>query len=207
MESVLLDAAGRRRSPATMPGFHAGRPPRNKGLRYPPDPPSVEEIIAVMRTAGDGAEGVRLRALIVVLWRAGLRISEALALAESDLDPVRGSVLVRHGKGGRAPRGRDGPLGMGAAAAVGGAARDASGGRFAVRIAWSDGRPAVGFVRCAEGAAGGGRPRRCPPAVRSAPAPACSRGRDGARGNSDHSHTAPARACRSGRDLRVFARD
>jgi integrase len=102
MESVLLlDAAGRRRSPATMPGFHAGRPPRNKGLRYPPDPPSVEEIIAVMRTAGDGAEGMRLRALIVILWRAGLRISEALALAETDLDPVRGAVLVRRGKGGK----------------------------------------------------------------------------------------------------------
>src|SRR5450755_3394394 len=33
METVLLDAAGRRRSPATMPGFHSGRPPRNKGLR------------------------------------------------------------------------------------------------------------------------------------------------------------------------------
>ena len=27
---VMLDAAGRRRSPATLPGFHAGRPPRNK---------------------------------------------------------------------------------------------------------------------------------------------------------------------------------
>jgi hypothetical protein len=66
MESVLLDAAGRPRSPATMPGFHAGRPPRNKGLHYPPDPPSVEEIIAVMRIAGKGAEGVRLRVLIVV---------------------------------------------------------------------------------------------------------------------------------------------
>jgi integrase len=56
---------------------------------------------AVMRTAGDRAEGVRLRALIVILWRAGLRISEALALAEGDLDPVRGAVLVRAGKGGR----------------------------------------------------------------------------------------------------------
>jgi integrase len=101
MEPVLLDAAGRRRSPATMPGFHTGRPPRNKGLRYPPDPPSVEEIIAVMRTAGDSAEGLRLRALIVFLWRAGLRISEALALAASDLDPIRGAALVRRGKGGK----------------------------------------------------------------------------------------------------------
>ena len=48
MSEMLLDRAGRRRSPATMPGFHAGRPPRNKGLRYPADPPKVEEIIAVM---------------------------------------------------------------------------------------------------------------------------------------------------------------
>ena len=39
--------------------------------------------------------------MIVVLWRAGLRIHEALALTEHDLDPRRGSVLVRSGKGGR----------------------------------------------------------------------------------------------------------
>jgi hypothetical protein len=57
MESVLYDAAGHRRSPATMPGYHEGRPPRNKGLRYPADPPTVEEIVAVMRAAGDGPEG------------------------------------------------------------------------------------------------------------------------------------------------------
>jgi integrase len=37
----------------------------------------------------------------VILWRAGLRIQEALALAEADLDPRRGSLLVRRGKGGR----------------------------------------------------------------------------------------------------------
>jgi integrase len=41
-----------------------------------------------------------MRALIVLLWRASLRISEALALAESDLDALHGSVLVRRGKGG-----------------------------------------------------------------------------------------------------------
>src|SRR6202012_3739899 len=80
MESVLLDVAGHRRSPATLPGYHRGRPPRNKGERYPADPPNVEEIVAVMRAAGDRPEAHRLRALIVLLWRAGLRISEALAL-------------------------------------------------------------------------------------------------------------------------------
>jgi hypothetical protein len=47
--SAVLDAAGRRRSPATLPGYPAGRAPRNKGQRYPADPPTVEEIIAVMR--------------------------------------------------------------------------------------------------------------------------------------------------------------
>src|ERR671916_2583857 len=84
MSQLLLDAAGRRRSPATLPDFHAGRPPRNKGIRYPGDPPTIEEIVAVMRAAGDGVHGRRLRGLIVVLWRAGLRICEALALAEAD---------------------------------------------------------------------------------------------------------------------------
>jgi site-specific recombinase XerD len=97
----MLDAAGRPRSPATMPGYLAGRPPRNKGLRYPADPPRVEEIVAVMRAAGDGIHGARIRGLIVVLWRAGLRISEALSLAERDLDPARGAILVRAGKGGK----------------------------------------------------------------------------------------------------------
>src|SRR4051794_39268893 len=97
--SAVLDSAGRRRSRATMPGYHAGRPPRNKGMRYPADPPTVEEIIAVMRAAGERPHGARLRALIVVLWRGGLRIQEALALAERDLDRRRGSLLVRHGKG------------------------------------------------------------------------------------------------------------
>jgi site-specific recombinase XerC len=97
----LLDAAGRPRSPATMPGHQAGRQPRNKGIRYPADPPRVEEIVAVMRAAGSGIPGARTRGLIVVLWRAGLRISEALSLAERDLDPERGALLVRHGKGGK----------------------------------------------------------------------------------------------------------
>jgi hypothetical protein len=101
MSELLLDRAGRRRSPATMPGFHAGHAPGNKGLRYPADPPKVEEIVAVMRAAGDRAHGRRLRGLIAILWRSGLRIQEALALTEGDLYQRRGSLLVRRGKGGR----------------------------------------------------------------------------------------------------------
>ncbi len=51
---VLLDAAGRRRSPATLPGYLAGRAPRNKGMEYPADPPKPEEIILVMRMIATG---------------------------------------------------------------------------------------------------------------------------------------------------------
>ena len=102
--SSILDSAGRRRSPATLSGFHARRAPRNKGMLYPADPPTVEEIVCVMRHASDDAHGFRLRAMIVMLWRGGLRIQEALALSEHDLDPQRGScscAAERAGTGAR----------------------------------------------------------------------------------------------------------
>jgi hypothetical protein len=41
-----LDIAGRRRSPATLPGYHAGRPPRNKGQHYPAYPPSPQRGVS-----------------------------------------------------------------------------------------------------------------------------------------------------------------
>jgi hypothetical protein len=40
----LLNAAGRRRSPATLPGYLAGRRPRNKGLRYQPIRPRSRRL-------------------------------------------------------------------------------------------------------------------------------------------------------------------
>jgi integrase len=107
-----FDSLGRPRSPAAVPGYRAGRPLRNKGRRYPADRPRTEEIIAVMRCAGGGLHGARARSLIVVLWRAALRVQEALDLSELDLDPRRGSVLVRCGKGGAPPRSRHGRLGL-----------------------------------------------------------------------------------------------
>jgi hypothetical protein len=49
MSEVALDSRGRGRSPATVAGYLSSRAPRNKGRRYPADPPRVEEIIAIMR--------------------------------------------------------------------------------------------------------------------------------------------------------------
>ena len=52
MHPFLVDIAGRRRSACDAAGYHCGRSPRNKGLRYPADPPSGAEIAGVMRSAG-----------------------------------------------------------------------------------------------------------------------------------------------------------
>lgn len=46
--------------------------------------------------------GLRNRALIAILYRAGLRVSEALALLSKDVDAGAGSVRVLRGKGGLA---------------------------------------------------------------------------------------------------------
>jgi site-specific recombinase XerD len=70
----LRDARGYRRPIATLPGYQA---------------------------CPDTLTGKRLHALIVLLWRTGLRISEALDLGESDLHHDDGSIVVRRGKGGK----------------------------------------------------------------------------------------------------------
>jgi integrase len=94
------DRIGRSRSPVTLPGYHRGRPPANKGAKLGPTPPTAEEIFRMLGRCDQTPYGERMRALVYVLWRAGLRISEALALIEDDLDPDRSSVFVRKGKNG-----------------------------------------------------------------------------------------------------------
>jgi site-specific recombinase XerD len=70
--------------------------------RRPPEVLSEAEVIALLKACSTRAPtGVRNRALIAVLWRCGLRISEALALELRDVDLDAGTVRVRHGKGDR----------------------------------------------------------------------------------------------------------
>jgi integrase/recombinase XerD len=67
-----------------------------------PDLLSADEVRALLNACSKRAPtGIRNRALITVLYRAGLRISEALALELKDLDQERGAINVRHGKGDR----------------------------------------------------------------------------------------------------------
>ncbi len=76
----------------------ATRPKR----RLPPEVLTDEEVCALMQACGRHAPtGLRNRALIALLYRAGLRINEALNLYPKDLELADGSVRVLNGKGGR----------------------------------------------------------------------------------------------------------
>jgi integrase/recombinase XerD len=74
-----------------------------KGEVYPAEPLSgveVKQLLASVDTST--VTGIRNHALLVVLWRAGLRCSEALALRVSDIDFDAGTLRVLRGKGKRA---------------------------------------------------------------------------------------------------------
>lgn len=103
LEVFTLNRLGRRPSPITLPGYRKGQAPASKGLRMEPEPLTHDEVLRLLRqTSRRGVAGFRDRALYVVLWRTGLRISEALDLEVRDLDIERGFLRVRHGKGDRA---------------------------------------------------------------------------------------------------------
>ena len=73
-----------------------------KGKTYPVEILTPDEIRALAAQCSKKSNyGIRHRALIVVLYRTGLRISEALALRPKDLNLEIGSVTVLHGKGDR----------------------------------------------------------------------------------------------------------
>jgi integrase/recombinase XerD len=70
---------------------------------YPAEPLSPDEVRALLvACGGDSLSAVRDHALLVVLWRCGLRIGEALDLRPYDIDFSAGSIRVRFGKGRRA---------------------------------------------------------------------------------------------------------
>lgn len=60
-------------------------------------------VYRLLRTCpGRAPTGIRNRALIVVGYRAGLRLAEALALHPKDLHREAATIAVLHGKGNRA---------------------------------------------------------------------------------------------------------
>lgn len=99
---VLYDRRGHPRPAVTLPGYRAGERPPNYGMKLPAEILTPAEIHQLLEAcARRGPSGVRNRALIVVLWRGGLRSAEALALELRDVDREAGTVTIRHGKGNR----------------------------------------------------------------------------------------------------------
>jgi site-specific recombinase XerD len=83
-------------------GWMTGREPANKGKKYPAEVLTADELRAMLRQLPkSGQHRLRNRALIVTLWRCGLRIAEALALEIRDVDLKLGTLTVRHGKGNK----------------------------------------------------------------------------------------------------------
>ena len=79
-----------------------GREPANKGKTYPAEILTPDEVRALVKACSSRAPtGVRNRALLVLLYRGGLRVSEALGLHPKDVDRAAGTVAVLRGKGGK----------------------------------------------------------------------------------------------------------
>lgn len=79
------------------------RQPANKGKRYPAEVLTESEVESLIKACSNRAPtGIRNRALVAVLWRCGLRITEALDLYPKDVDLSAGTIRVLRGKGNKA---------------------------------------------------------------------------------------------------------
>lgn len=72
-----------------------------KGRKFSPQVLTHAEVCRLLAVSRPCLTGRRNRALIAVMYRAGLRVSEALALYPRDLDERAGTVYVERGKGGK----------------------------------------------------------------------------------------------------------
>jgi site-specific recombinase XerD len=94
MATLTLPVSNRRKSPTA-------RSPRKPKRRFPPETLTDAEVRSLLDACPGSASGIRNSALIAILYRTGLRISEALDLYPKDVDLDRGAIRVMNGKGGK----------------------------------------------------------------------------------------------------------
>jgi site-specific recombinase XerD len=74
----------------------------NKGKRYPAEPLTPGEVAAIIgECSGRSASGIRNRAMLTLLYRSGLRISELVALRPSDVNFAKHSIRLLDTKAGQ----------------------------------------------------------------------------------------------------------
>lgn len=71
-----------------------------KGRKFHIETYTKEEVMALVDGCNDGVSGLRNKVLIIVLYRCGLRISEALGIRSSDYNANEGTIRVV-GKGNK----------------------------------------------------------------------------------------------------------
>jgi integrase len=182
--------ARRSRCPAST---RAARP-ANKGQKFPATPPTTEEVAAMLALCDRATPyGLRLFSWLLLDWRTGLRISESLALTETDLNPADSTVYVRCGKGGKSRLvGIDDWVWPDCSRGSSTAARSPSARCSASSRARPPGRRWSTSGRPQEDQAARGR-RRHPPPRGAPPAAPRARGRAAAGGDEPGVHPAPAR--------------
>lgn len=98
-------------SPVRRIGSQKGQPSPNYQRRFPPEPLTPDEVAAIIgRCSTRSRTGIRNRALLTLLYRSGLRVSEAVGdshrgippLRVSDINLTAHSIRVLHGKGDKA---------------------------------------------------------------------------------------------------------
>lgn len=67
----------------------------NKGKRYPAEPLTPAEVAAIIGQCSiQSASGIRNRAMLTLLYRSGLRVSEMLALRPADVNLAKHSLRL-----------------------------------------------------------------------------------------------------------------
>lgn len=95
-----------------------GRPGAARGRTYKLEVLTPDEITAIMAATNKGSTGIRNRAFIAVLYGAGLRVSEALALRPQHIDLDAATVRVLYAKSSRYHREEERTIGLNAFAVL-----------------------------------------------------------------------------------------
>ena len=80
----------------------AKKPPPKKTVHQKGTYFDLPEILRLLAACPNSTSGIRNRALLAVLYGAGLRITEGLAIKKADIDFKNHLVVIHNGKGGRA---------------------------------------------------------------------------------------------------------